>query len=169
MAIHPVKTVDDYNTALLRVDELMDARPGTAEGDELDVLATLIEAYERNHFPIDPPDPVEVEILVGHDRPHETLHIVDFEPGRNCPRLPRLENPRIVAEHQQHFARASRHGRDRGRRIGRDRDPGGRAGRHHGQHVREDGPRGRPVLPARIPRGRSARAAAAPAPGRRDQ
>ncbi len=43
---------------MLRIDVLMDAEPGTEEGDELDVLATLVEAYERNNFPIESPDPV---------------------------------------------------------------------------------------------------------------
>lgn len=59
MDIRPIKTKRDYQRALARVEELMDAKPGTREGDELDVLATLVEAYEDKHFPIDAPDPVE--------------------------------------------------------------------------------------------------------------
>jgi HTH-type transcriptional regulator / antitoxin HigA len=59
MDIRPIKTRRDYQRALARVAELMDAKPGTPEGDELDVLATLVEAYEDKHFPIDTPDPVE--------------------------------------------------------------------------------------------------------------
>lgn len=58
MVICPIKTLENYNNALFRIDALMDARPDTEEGDELDVLATLVEAYERNHFPIESPDPV---------------------------------------------------------------------------------------------------------------
>ncbi len=58
MTIHPVKTDRDYRKALLRIDELMDAIPGTEAGDELDVVATLVEAYERDHFTISTPDPV---------------------------------------------------------------------------------------------------------------
>jgi HTH-type transcriptional regulator/antitoxin HigA len=58
MVIHPVRSIDDYNNALLRIDELMDAKPGSVAGDELDVLATLVGAYEENHFPIESPDPV---------------------------------------------------------------------------------------------------------------
>ena len=58
MDIRPIRTRQDYERALARVDELIDADPGTSEGDELDVLATLIEAYEDRHFPIEPPDPV---------------------------------------------------------------------------------------------------------------
>ncbi len=72
MNIHPIKTDDDYSDAMQRIDALMDALPGTEEGDELDVLATLVEAYERNHFPIDPPDPVEAILFrmeqMGIDR-----------------------------------------------------------------------------------------------------
>jgi HTH-type transcriptional regulator/antitoxin HigA len=59
MDIRPIKTKRDYQCALARVEELMDAKPGTPGGDELDVLATLVEAYEDKHFPIDAPDPVE--------------------------------------------------------------------------------------------------------------
>ena len=56
--IHPIKTEADYSNALLRIDSLMDAQPDTEEGAELDVLATLVEAYEARNFPIDAPDPV---------------------------------------------------------------------------------------------------------------
>ncbi|MFQ6004253.1 MAG: type II toxin-antitoxin system HigA family antitoxin [Woeseia sp.] len=59
MDIHPIKTGDDYRDALLRIDSLMDVEPGTEAGDELDVLTTLVEAYERDHFQIGSPDPVE--------------------------------------------------------------------------------------------------------------
>jgi HTH-type transcriptional regulator/antitoxin HigA len=59
MNIQPVKTEKDYSKALHRIDELMDAAPNTKAGDELDVLATLVEAYEREHFAISSPDPVE--------------------------------------------------------------------------------------------------------------
>ena len=47
MVIHPIKTEEDYNNAMLRIDALMDSETGTEEGDEPDVLATLVEAYER--------------------------------------------------------------------------------------------------------------------------
>lgn len=58
MKILPIKTKTDYEKALARVDALMDAKPGTPKGDELDVLVTLIEAYESKHYPIAPPNPV---------------------------------------------------------------------------------------------------------------
>ena len=59
MDIKPIKNKRDYEQALQRVESLWKSPEGSAESDELDVLATLIEAYEREHFPIDLPDPVE--------------------------------------------------------------------------------------------------------------
>src|SRR5580704_8274989 len=59
MAIKPIRSEPDYERALRRVEALWDSREGSAESDELDVLATLIEAYEREHYPIDLPNPIE--------------------------------------------------------------------------------------------------------------
>src|SRR6476469_8509979 len=59
MRIKPIKSERDYQKALKLVDRLMDARANTPEGDMLDVLATLIDAWEEKHYPIDPPDPIE--------------------------------------------------------------------------------------------------------------
>lgn len=56
--IKPIKTEVDYEDALERISVLMDAAPGTAEADELDVLTTLVEVYEEQHYPIDFPDPI---------------------------------------------------------------------------------------------------------------
>lgn len=54
-----IKTRRDHLAALRRVDELMDARAGTPQGDELELLSVLVELYEKQHFPCDLPDPVE--------------------------------------------------------------------------------------------------------------
>jgi HTH-type transcriptional regulator / antitoxin HigA len=59
MDIKPIKTEVDYERALRRVEELWDSTEGSAESDELDILTTLIDAYEREHYPIDLPDPIE--------------------------------------------------------------------------------------------------------------
>jgi HTH-type transcriptional regulator/antitoxin HigA len=59
MDIRPIKTEADYQVALQRVDALMQAQSNTPEGDALDILTTLIAAYEEQHYPILPPDPVE--------------------------------------------------------------------------------------------------------------
>jgi HTH-type transcriptional regulator/antitoxin HigA len=58
MEIKPIRTDADHAAALRRIDSIMDALPGTPEGDELDVLATLVQAYEDRRFPIDDPDPL---------------------------------------------------------------------------------------------------------------
>ena len=58
MTIRPIKTEADYEMALSRISALFESKPNTNEGDELDVLSTLVEAYEAKHFPIESPDPV---------------------------------------------------------------------------------------------------------------
>lgn len=58
MNISPIKTKVDHENALARVEALWDAEPNTPEGDEFDVLVTLIEVFEKEHYPIDAPDPV---------------------------------------------------------------------------------------------------------------
>lgn len=56
--IHPIRSELDHERAVARIGQLMSAAPGTPEGDELDVLATLVDAYEAKHYPMDAPDPV---------------------------------------------------------------------------------------------------------------
>src|SRR5882672_6873502 len=58
MTIHPVRTASDHRNALAEIQRLWDAKPGTDDFDRLDVLATLVEAYERNHHPIEKPNAV---------------------------------------------------------------------------------------------------------------
>lgn len=58
MEIQPIKTEHDYATALEIVEALFDAAPNTPDGDRLEVLTTLIEAYEAQQYPIDLPDPI---------------------------------------------------------------------------------------------------------------
>jgi HTH-type transcriptional regulator/antitoxin HigA len=59
MNIKPIRTQKDYRATLKQIEGLMSAKANTPEGELLDVLATLVEAYERKHFPMDLPDPVE--------------------------------------------------------------------------------------------------------------
>ena len=59
MNIRPIKTKADYRAALKEVEALMAAERDTPEGERLDVLVTLVEAYENKHYPLDLPDPVE--------------------------------------------------------------------------------------------------------------
>jgi len=57
--LKPIRSRRDYEAALDEVGRLWDAKAGTRDGDRLDVLATLIDAYEAEHYPMDPPDPIE--------------------------------------------------------------------------------------------------------------
>jgi len=57
--LKPIRSKADYKKALIEVERLWGAKSGTPEGDRLDVLATLIDAYEAEHYPMDPPDPIE--------------------------------------------------------------------------------------------------------------
>ena len=59
MEIKPVRNAREHKAALAEVERLWDAKPGTSEHDRLDVLVTLIEAYEDKHEPIPPPDPID--------------------------------------------------------------------------------------------------------------
>ena len=58
MEIKPIRTEVDYDRALAEIDSLMGAAPGTPEGDDLEVLTTLVEAYEAEHWPMEAPDPI---------------------------------------------------------------------------------------------------------------
>jgi HTH-type transcriptional regulator/antitoxin HigA len=77
MDIKPIRTKRDYEVALRTIESLMTAKRGTAEGDRLDILATLVEAYEAKHFPLDLPDPVEAIKLVMEQR---NLTVKDLVP-----------------------------------------------------------------------------------------
>ena len=59
MNINLIKTENDYNQALERLEVIFDAKKGTEEGDELELLGILIDQYENEKFPIDLPDPIE--------------------------------------------------------------------------------------------------------------
>jgi HTH-type transcriptional regulator/antitoxin HigA len=59
MNIQLIKSENDYNQALKRLDLIFDAKRGTEQGDELEVLGMLIDQYENEHFPIELPDPIE--------------------------------------------------------------------------------------------------------------
>ena len=59
MEIKPIKSETDYQVALERLDKLFDAKNGTQESDEADVLAVLVDEFEKRHYPIEAPDPIE--------------------------------------------------------------------------------------------------------------
>jgi HTH-type transcriptional regulator/antitoxin HigA len=58
MEIRPIRTDDEYRAALKEIERSWDSEPGSAEGDYVEVLATLVEAYEATHHPIPSPDPI---------------------------------------------------------------------------------------------------------------
>jgi HTH-type transcriptional regulator/antitoxin HigA len=59
MNIKPIKSETDYRQALKRLEEIFDAPIGTAEGDEADIIGLLVDEYEKKHYPIEAPDPIE--------------------------------------------------------------------------------------------------------------
>ncbi len=59
MEIRPIRSEDDHQRTLREIETLWGAPPGTPDGDRLDVLLTLAEAWERDHHPVDPPDPID--------------------------------------------------------------------------------------------------------------
>lgn len=79
MNIRPIHTDADYRAALADISALMEAdpAPGTSKGDRLDILATLVQAYEARHFPIDAPDPVEA---IKFRMEQSGLTVKDLEP-----------------------------------------------------------------------------------------
>jgi HTH-type transcriptional regulator/antitoxin HigA len=77
MQIHPIRSKDDHRQAVARIEALMSAAPNTPEGDELDVLATLVDAYEAKNFIMDAPSPVAA-ILFRMEQ--EQLSRKDLEP-----------------------------------------------------------------------------------------
>ena len=84
MDVKPIKTKRDYEMALKAIERLMGAKRDTPEGDRLDVLVTLIEAYEARHFPLDLPDPVAAIKFVMEHRGLSVKDLVPFigQPNR---------------------------------------------------------------------------------------
>lgn len=68
MNIKPIKTKADHRAALAEIEQLFNAKRGTPEGDRLDVLTTLVEAYEARHQPVPPPDPIEAILYTMDSR-----------------------------------------------------------------------------------------------------
>ena len=77
MDIRPIKTDADYRAALNDIENLMMAEPDTVEGEKLDILVTLVGAYEAKHFPMDLPDPVEA---IKFEMERKGLTVKDLEP-----------------------------------------------------------------------------------------
>ena len=78
MNIKPIRTEADYRAALKEIASLMDAELASPEGERLDVLTTLVEAYEARHYPMELPDPVEA-IKIEMER--RDLRVIYLEPS----------------------------------------------------------------------------------------
>lgn len=103
MQIKPIRNAADHQAALLEIETLMDAEWGTPEGDKLDVLTTLVQSWEQQHFPMELPDPVEaikfrmeqlglnikdLEPMIG--RPNRVYEILDHTRKLTLPMIRRL-------------------------------------------------------------------------------
>ena len=77
MSIHPIRSEKDYEHAVARIGQLISADPETPEGEELDVLATLVDAYEAKHYAMDVPDPV---VAIQFRMEQQGLTRKDLEP-----------------------------------------------------------------------------------------
>jgi len=83
MDIKPIKSERDYKKALKEVDLLFNAKFGTPDGDRLDVLTTLIEAYEAKHHPIGAPDPIEAIYFVMEQQGLKRKDLEQYIGGRS--------------------------------------------------------------------------------------
>ena len=83
MDVTPIKTKRDYRRALLEIEGLMAAKRGTPGGDRLDILVTLVEAWEAKHYPLDLPDPVEAIKYHMEQQGLEPKDLVPYIGSRN--------------------------------------------------------------------------------------
>lgn len=83
MKIKPIRTEKDYRAALKRIDELIrhDPKEGTPAFDELDIVSTLVEAYEAVHYPIEAPDPVAAIKYIMNEKGLSQKDIVKYFGG----------------------------------------------------------------------------------------
>jgi HTH-type transcriptional regulator/antitoxin HigA len=81
--IKPIKTERDYQTAFKEIEKLWDAKPNSTKGDRLEVLVTLVEAYEQKRYPIDPPDPIEAIKFRMEQLELKPSDLADILGGRN--------------------------------------------------------------------------------------
>lgn len=81
--IKPIKTEADYREALLRMEEIFDAKPEMPESDEADVLAVLIDEYEKKYYPIDAPDPIEAIKIRMEEMQLKQVDLIDEIGGKS--------------------------------------------------------------------------------------
>ena len=119
MNLKPIKNEKDYNLALKRLDEIFDARIGTPESDEADILGLMVDEYEKKHYPLEAPDPIEaikirmeelnlkqidlVEVIGGKSRVSEILNRkrkLTVEMIRNLTKRLNLSSELLINDYQ---------------------------------------------------------------------
>lgn len=83
MNIKPIKTEKDYEDSLSRMEEIFDAKIGTIESDEADILGLLIDDYEKKHYPIETPDPIEAIKIRMEELNLKQVDLVDAIGGKS--------------------------------------------------------------------------------------
>lgn len=83
MNIKPIKTDTDYRLALKRLEEVFDASIGTIESDEADILGLMVDDYEKKHFPIDAPDPIEAIKIRMEEMQLKQVDLIDAIGGKS--------------------------------------------------------------------------------------
>lgn len=83
MNIKPIKSENDYKLALKRLEEIFDAPVGTSESDEADILGLMVDEYEKKHYPIEAPDPIEAIKIRMEDMHLKQVDLVDVIGGKS--------------------------------------------------------------------------------------
>ena len=83
MNIKLIKTEADYQVALKRLEKIFDAQAGTPESDEADILGLMVDEYEKKHYPIEPPDPIEAIKIRMEELQLRQVDLVDAIGGKN--------------------------------------------------------------------------------------
>jgi HTH-type transcriptional regulator/antitoxin HigA len=83
MELKPLKTESDYRLALKRLEETFDAEIGTPESDEADILGLMIDEFEKKHYPIDAPDPIEAIKIRMEEMQLKQIDLVDVIGGKS--------------------------------------------------------------------------------------
>ena len=106
MTIKPIRTEEDYEAACARIDEIFQAEPGSPEEEELEVLVTLVDDYERRSFPVDMPHPIDAVTIQMQNlnvTRRDLMVLLGRSSGRvsdllNCRRHMTLNDIRILSE-----------------------------------------------------------------------
>ena len=83
MNLKPIKTEDDYNTSLKRLEVIFDAPVGTNDSDEADILGLMIDEYEKKHYPIESPDPIEAIKIRMEEMQLKQIDLIDAIGGKS--------------------------------------------------------------------------------------